>query len=113
MQTNPDALLVTISIDTLANARRLADALVSSRLAACVQIHPATSVYRWQGAIEAADELILTAKTRSGLLDSLEQAVADLHPYDVPEIVATPVAAINQDYADWLASNLADSAETG
>ncbi|WP_029041091.1 divalent-cation tolerance protein CutA [Cucumibacter marinus] len=106
MQTNPDALLVTISIDTLANARRLADALVSERVAACVQILPATSVYRWQGAIEAAEELILTAKTRSGLLESLERVVADHHTYDVPEIVATPVVAINRDYADWLASSL-------
>ncbi len=81
--------------------------LVENRLAACVQILPAIeSIYRWQGIIERAAEVLLLAKTESGKFIELERQVKAVHSYETPEIVAVPVTAISQPYGEWLSGSL-------
>ena len=86
------------------SATRLADALVGERLAACVSVVPGLrSVYRWQGAIERSDESLLLIKTSRDRLDLLTTRVRDLHPYELPEVVAVEVAGGLSTYLDWVA----------
>jgi periplasmic divalent cation tolerance protein len=90
------------------DARRIAAALVERRLAACVQIvGPIESVYRWEGKIETATEFQCWIKTRDELYGRAEQAIRELHTYDVPEILAIPVVQGSAAYLDWLARETA------
>lgn len=84
-------------------ARALARALVESNLAACVTIGaPVESLYHWQGAVENAREVPLTAKTRADRYADVAQAIAARHPYELPEIVAVPIVEGNADYLAWI-----------
>jgi periplasmic divalent cation tolerance protein len=85
------------------DARRIARGLVERRLAACVQIvGPIESIYRWEGKIETAAEFQCWIKTRSELYDRVEQAIRELHPFDVPEILAVPAVQGSAAYLEWL-----------
>ncbi|MBV9512329.1 MAG: divalent-cation tolerance protein CutA [Caulobacteraceae bacterium] len=90
-----------------AEADRLARLLVEQRLAACVQLLPIDSVYRWKGAVETAAEMLLLAKTRAGLAEAAIAALKAVHSYDTPEIIVLPVTAGLPAYLDWI------EAETG
>jgi periplasmic divalent cation tolerance protein len=84
-------------------ARRIASALVDERLAACVNIVPdVTSVYRWEGALETAPECLLIVKTRRERLEALQRRLEELHPYDVPELVALSVEGGSSAYLKWV-----------
>jgi len=94
---------VHTTIDTKEGAQKIAEALVSQRLAACVQVSgPIISTYWWQGAVEQAEEWVCTAKTRKELYAVLEQVIRAIHPYDVPEILAVDVISGNTGYLDWV-----------
>jgi periplasmic divalent cation tolerance protein len=96
-------IVVFITIDTPANAQKLADKLLTDRKAACINIIPkVSSQYWWQGKIEKADEVMLVVKTRAALLDELVTLVKQNHPYSVPEIIALPIIGGNPDYLAWL-----------
>ena len=98
-------ITTTVSAD---DARRIAGALVERRLAACVQIvGPIESIYRWEGKIESAAEFQCWIKTREELYARVEQAIRELHTYDVPEILAVPVMQGSAAYLDWLARETA------
>ena len=98
---------VITTAGTKADAQRIARALVEKRLAGCVQVvGPITSTYWWQGEVETAEEWLCLIKTRADLYEQLEAAVKEVHPYDVPEILAVPVVAGSRDYLDWLDSEL-------
>jgi len=85
------------------DAERIARALVEARLAACVQVlGPIRSTYRWKGAIETAEEWQCVAKSRAELFDRIDEAVRAVHPYEVPEILAVPIAAGSRAYLEWL-----------
>ena len=91
------------------DAERIASALVDERLAACVQIvGPITSTYRWQGRVETSQEWLCLIKTSREEYAAVEAAIVKLHPYDVPEIVATPIVAGSRSYLDWLRSELTE-----
>ena len=91
------------------HADTLARALVEERLAACCQlINGVRSTYLWEDAVEQADEILLLAKTRADLFDRLAARVTELHPYDVPEVVAVPLTHLASPYAAWLASVLGE-----
>jgi periplasmic divalent cation tolerance protein len=93
------------------DAVQVAQSLVEERLAACVQvIGPITSVYRWEGAVEVAEEWLCVVKSTLALYPDLEAAIQRVHPYDVPEILAVPVAAGSQSYLDWLQDEVRDGA---
>ncbi len=95
---------VHTTIDSKEAAQKIAEAIVSKRLAACVQVSgPITSTYWWQGKIEQAEEWVCTAKTQRALYSKLEQAIRAAHSYDVPEILAVDVIAGNAAYLDWVA----------
>ena len=86
-------------------ATRIARALVDERLAACVNVLPTMhSVYRWRGAVEHADEMMLLIKTRADRLPALSARLQVLHPYELPELLAVEVAGGLPAYLDWIAA---------
>ncbi len=96
-------LIVTTTWPDEAAAREAAAALVAERLAACAQVHgPLSSTYRWQGAVEDATEWFCTLKTTLARFPALEQRIRQLHSYEVPEIVATPIALGSAAYLAWV-----------
>ena len=99
----PELVVVLCTVPDAATARRLAHLLVEARLAACVNIVPSlTSVYRWKGAIEQDSEALMIVKTRRELFEPLRERLVGEHPYDVPEVVALPIAAVHDAYGRWL-----------
>ena len=101
-------LLVLTTMSDRASAETLAALLVELRLAACVNIlAPCRSIYRWQDALEAADEVPLLIKTTEARYDALEAAMIAHHPYATPEIIALPVTRGLPDYLSWVAAQCA------
>lgn len=91
-------------------AGRIARALVDERLAACVNIIPGiTSVYRWKDGVESDREVLLLAKSDTRRYPGLEARVRALHPYEVPEIIATTLSAGLPAYLAWIGESLEDS----
>jgi periplasmic divalent cation tolerance protein len=89
-------------------AERIGGVVVEERLAACVNIiGPVRSLYRWNGAVETADEVAAIFKTSDEAADRLITRVAALHSYDVPCIVTWPIDKILLSYADWVEDNVA------
>jgi periplasmic divalent cation tolerance protein len=105
--TNKIVVLVTCA--SAKEARKIARALVKERLAACANIlaSPVQSVYRWKGTVESAKEFLLIIKTTKARFPKLTATVKRLHSYDVPEIIALPVAAGALDYLDWVSESVA------
>jgi periplasmic divalent cation tolerance protein len=102
-------LQVQTSAGSEQEAERIATVLVERRLAACVQtIGPIASRYRWQGELETAREWLCLAKTEASCYPELEMAIRELHSYEEPEIVATPIVAGSRGYLDWLGASLGD-----
>lgn len=84
-------------------ATRLAHVLVAERLAACVQVVPGvSSVYRWEGAVEVAEEHLLLVKSTADRFEAIRERIRAEHPYDVPEVLAIPVVDIDEGYAAWV-----------
>jgi periplasmic divalent cation tolerance protein len=97
------AVVVLVTAGSRAEAEAIARALVEDRLAACVNVvGPIRSIYRWEEAIEEADEHLLIVKARAADLAALEARVRALHSYDVPEVVALSVAGWSEAYLRWL-----------
>jgi periplasmic divalent cation tolerance protein len=91
-------------------ASRIAEFLIDSRLAACVQILPEIqSIYRWKGEIARDREALLIAKTTRALFADLEVKVREVHSYETPEILALDAAAISEPYLNWLVNSLGES----
>jgi len=101
-----ECIEVTTTVETEEEANVLARTVLKKRLAACVQISPCCSSYHWQGKVVQANELKLVMKSRRSLYPELEQLLLANHPYDTPEILATPVQFCNSSYLDWLAGEL-------
>jgi periplasmic divalent cation tolerance protein len=101
----PDTLVVLTNLPDRGAAEKLAHELVERRLAACVNVlAECTSIYRWKGAVERAGEVPVLIKTRAALYDELEAAITELHPYELPEIIALPVVRGLAEYLDWVSS---------
>lgn len=99
---------VLVTCPDRTTAEQIAMACVERRLAACANIGNAiNSIYRWQGAIETADEIALTLKTRASLFDRLSAQVKALHPYQTPCIIAMELSALDPAYAAWLEAETA------
>lgn len=88
-------------------AGRIASLLVDRRLAACVQVAgPIVSRYRWRGAVEEEREWQCLAKTTRAAYDAVEAAIREVHSYDEPEIIATPIVAGSPGYLAWIEENV-------
>jgi periplasmic divalent cation tolerance protein len=94
--------LVMTTFETEADARNAAEVLIEERLAACVQIVPCRSVYRWEGAIEDGEEFRLDIKTDKARIGALLQKITDIHPYDEPELLVFDAAGASPSYAAWV-----------
>lgn len=102
MPTN--TLLIFCTCPNRETAEQIANHLVEEQLAACINISsPVTSIYSWQGKIESEEELLLSIKTSRRRYSELEQAILNLHPYELPEIIAVPVEQGLSGYLDWVA----------
>ena len=100
-------ILIISSCGSRDEAERIATALVEGALAACVQILPATSVYRWKGKVERSEEHVLHVKTRVAHADLVEAKIRELHSYELPEMLMMTVAGGSEDYLDWMRSETA------
>jgi periplasmic divalent cation tolerance protein len=98
-----EVLLVMTSLPDRASAERIADALVTEGLAACINILAGcTSVYHWEGKLNHTDEVPLLIKTTRSAYPRLEAALRKLHPYELPELIALPVSAGLPEYLNWV-----------
>ncbi len=96
-------IIVLITASKEEEAVRIAQELVDSRLAACVNIvRGLRSIYRWKGKREDEEEVLMVVKTRQDLFDGLKKRVKELHSYSVPEIIALPVMEGSEEYLKWL-----------
>lgn len=104
-----DLLVVLTSFPDAETARRITRLLVEERLAACVSLLPgAESVYRWQGVVESATEILALIKTHADRHDRLTTRLGELHPYEVPEILALRPEQVSPAYRQWLLAETAD-----
>lgn len=98
-----DHIQVITTTETKAEAQKIARTLVEKRLAGCVQvIGPITSTYWWEDEVETAEEWQCLIKSSLRVYPDLEVAIVEAHPYDTPEIIATPIITGSQAYLDWL-----------
>jgi periplasmic divalent cation tolerance protein len=97
-----ELIVVLCTVPDDPTAEKLAKGLVEERLAACVNaISGVKSFYRWQGKLEADQEIQLVIKTRRGRFDELAAWIKANHPYEVPEIMAIPAADVSDEYLAW------------
>jgi len=100
-----DFIIVYTTTAKEVDAVRIAEALVSERLAACVQYTKIVSHYLWRDSRCRDAEFLLAAKTRKRLYKKVEKRIKELHPYECPEITAVPIACGSKDYLAWVSEN--------
>ena len=104
-----DAIEIHVTMPDAERATGLARTLVDEGLAACVNIVPGVrSIYRWEGKIQEDDEVLCLIKTRPAIFDRVRRRILELHPYDVPEILAFTVDEGSPAYLDWLRAATAE-----
>lgn len=105
--SDSERVVVLITVGSLEEADKIAQALVERMLAACVNIVPSiTSVYRWQDEVQRDTEALLIVKSRRDVFGRLRRCVKELHSYETPEIIALPIVAGDDDYLRWLDSSV-------
>lgn len=98
-----DALLVFTTLPNADKATEIARVLVEEKLAACANILPAVrSIYRWEGKLMDENEVLVLLKTRADTVERLKARILELHPYEVPEVLAVPVESGYPAYLDWI-----------
>jgi periplasmic divalent cation tolerance protein len=99
-----DALLVFTTLPSADKAAEIAKLLVDEKLVACANLLPAVrSIYRWQGKLHDENEVLVLLKTRAEQLERLKLRLLEVHPYEVPEVLAIPIESGYQPYLEWLA----------
>jgi periplasmic divalent cation tolerance protein len=102
-------VIVSTAAPTREAAVSLAALLVSERAAACVQVlGPIASTYRWKGAVETSDEWLLLIKSSRRRFGSIERIIRENHPYELPEILVSPVTGGSGTYLAWLSENVSE-----
>jgi periplasmic divalent cation tolerance protein len=97
-----DFIIVTTTTATEADAMKIAHDVIAQKLVACVEIHQARSFYSWKGKVCDEVESVLVMKTRAVLYPVLEARIKSLHPYELPQIIATPITNGLTEYLDWV-----------
>jgi len=106
MPRAPQCSVVLVTAPNLKTARRLSQAILTARLAACVNLVPQLeSHYWWQGKLHQDREVLLVMKTTPARVPKLQKLVLELHPYDTPEFLALPVKAGSRRYLDWVVAS--------
>ena len=101
-------ILAFSTVPTAEDAERIAQALVEREVAACVNVLPGVvSFYRWKGEEKRDNEFMLVMKSRAERFEALRTALLEMHPYDVPELVAIPIGGGHGPYLDWLDKGVA------
>lgn len=99
-------LLVLSTSPGKITAKNIANELVASNLAACVQLVPGVqSFFRWVGKVDSSDEILMLIKTTTDCYEELEEKIKSLHPYELPEIVAVPITTGFDEYLSWINDN--------
>lgn len=102
-----DEILVVLATVPVDQSEQLARTVVEEGLCACVNVVPAVrSFFRWQGKVDTADEHLLVIKTTAAAFELLQDRLVALHPYDVPEVIALPVAAGLPAYLSWVVESV-------
>ncbi|AGX86872.1 divalent-cation tolerance protein CutA [Candidatus Symbiobacter mobilis] len=101
--------IVTTTVATQEEARKLARTMVEERLAACAQWEDIRSVFRWQGEIEDASEVRIVFKTTAQCWPALRDRILHLHPYEVPALYGFPAVGVHHGFAEWVAQNTGDA----
>lgn len=101
-----DKKIVLTTAGTREEAGKIARALVERRLAACVNVVPIESVYRWDEKVESAQEWLLLVKTTAEAFDDVEAAIQELHSYELPECVVLAIEGGNEAYLEWIGDNV-------
>jgi periplasmic divalent cation tolerance protein len=106
-------IVVLVTCGSAKEARKIARAVVEQRLAACANIvtSPVHSIYRWKGRVESANEFLLIIKTTQSRFAELSAAIKRLHSYDIPEIIALPIAAGATNYLNWISESVNSAAK--
>jgi periplasmic divalent cation tolerance protein len=101
-----DIFVLLSTCPDAATAERIARELVGASLVACVNIVPGLrSIYRWNGAVQLDEEVLMVLKTAADRVPEARERLVELHPYDVPEVVALPVADGHHPYLQWVADS--------
>lgn len=108
MKNEMEPIVVTTTSDDRKQLMNLAHKSVEKNIAACAQIgaSPVTSVYRWEGKVETAEEFVLTIKTSKHHFPAVEETICEHHNYEVPQIVAVPMSSVGVKYQKWLDEQL-------
>jgi periplasmic divalent cation tolerance protein len=102
-----DKTLVLSTTESIDQARRIAEALLDRKLAACVNIIPRiTSIFRWKGEVQEAEEWLLLIKTNRSAFERLRAALKELHPYELPECIAVAIDDGSEEYLNWISGSL-------
>jgi len=105
-----DVLVILCTFPDPGQARQIGTVLVEAQLAACVNLLPAVeSIYRWQGKLETAAETLAIFKTTAAAFPEFEKMLTELHPYDVPEIIALEPEKISETYRAWVCAEVRKS----
>jgi periplasmic divalent cation tolerance protein len=103
------AVFVYTTWPSVVEAEKAGRRLVGASLAACVNILPGMiSLYRWQGAVDRAEEAVMIVKTRAALAERVRSAIRDVHPYDTPAILVLPIESVDPTYLQWLMDETAN-----
>jgi len=101
--SDSEYILILTTCQSVSEADRIAEHLVTEKLAACVSVDDhVTSVYEWEGRIERNVEALIMIKTRRDLFDAIEKTIKEESAYDCPEIIAFPIVAGSADYLNWV-----------
>lgn len=102
------AVVVLTTVNSEAAARDIARVVVEERLAACAQVSPVTSIYRWKGKVEESSEWLCQLKTTQERIETLTARIKALHSYQVPEIITIPVLTGYPPYLQWVADSVGE-----
>jgi len=95
-------IIMLSTCSDLPEAKKIAKAIIEKRLAACINICPVYSIFRWKESIEESDEQLLVIKTSSTLFKKVSLCIKNLHSYEVPEIISTEIKQDSRPYLKWL-----------
>ncbi|KNH01756.1 protein CutA 1 chloroplastic-like protein [Perkinsela sp. CCAP 1560/4] len=109
-KASSELVICWITAPSMKVGESLAARLVTTKLAACVNIMPQVrSVYSWEGKVNIDDEVLMMAKTKHSLVEKIATLLKNEHPYDVPELISTRIDSGLPSYLEWASSSCADS----